>query len=190
MATVDITGLYVARFGVPPAGKRIFIQTVQQINGWRDRPKTTSARVPAAGKVSNRSLRQGRRMRNFLIMLGSQSRQTSLRSDLSPGRHPARRVDLRRAAGRVVQRTLGGVPCRQGIELNGHQADQRYAIPVPSARHRRRRPQRLERAGPQTGDLSGACSFRAGVNPFSPLLGLRARAKGLTMLLTVPTHAA
>jgi hypothetical protein len=44
---VDITGLYVARFGVPPVGKRIFIQTLQQINGWRDRPKTTSARVLA-----------------------------------------------------------------------------------------------------------------------------------------------
>ena len=44
---VDITDLYVARFGVPPAGKRIFIQTVQQINGWRDRPKTTRGRVLA-----------------------------------------------------------------------------------------------------------------------------------------------
>jgi hypothetical protein len=44
---VDITGLYVAKFGEPPVGKRIFIQTVQQINGWRDRPKTTSARVLA-----------------------------------------------------------------------------------------------------------------------------------------------
>jgi hypothetical protein len=41
----DITDLCVARFGVPPVGKRIFIQTLQQINGWRDRPKTTSARV-------------------------------------------------------------------------------------------------------------------------------------------------
>jgi hypothetical protein len=44
---VDITGLYVAKFGVPPVGKRIFFQTVQQINGWRDRPKITSARVLA-----------------------------------------------------------------------------------------------------------------------------------------------
>jgi len=43
----DITTLYVARFGVRPAGKRVFIQTVQQINGWRDQPKTASARVPA-----------------------------------------------------------------------------------------------------------------------------------------------
>ena len=44
---VEITSLYVARFGVPPVGKRIFIQTLQQINGWRDRPKTTSAHVLA-----------------------------------------------------------------------------------------------------------------------------------------------
>lgn len=43
----DITALYVAKHGVPPAGKRIYIQTVQQINGWQDRPKTISARVPA-----------------------------------------------------------------------------------------------------------------------------------------------
>jgi len=45
---VDITDLYVARFGEPPAGKRIFIQTLQQINGWRDRPMTTNARVLAS----------------------------------------------------------------------------------------------------------------------------------------------
>jgi hypothetical protein len=43
----DITDLYVTRYGVPPVGKRIFIQTLQQINGWRDRPKKTSARVLA-----------------------------------------------------------------------------------------------------------------------------------------------
>jgi hypothetical protein len=43
----DITGLYAARFGVPPVGKRVFIQTLQQLNGWRDRPQTTSARVLA-----------------------------------------------------------------------------------------------------------------------------------------------
>ncbi|HVM48266.1 MAG TPA: hypothetical protein VMU04_09575 [Candidatus Acidoferrum sp.] len=43
----DITALYVARFGVPPAGKRVFVQTVQQINGWQDQPNTLSARVLA-----------------------------------------------------------------------------------------------------------------------------------------------
>jgi len=47
-AEVDITALYVARFGVPPFGKRVFIQTLQQINGWQDQPQTFSARVPPA----------------------------------------------------------------------------------------------------------------------------------------------
>ena len=47
-AEIDITALYVARFGAPPVGKRVFIQTVQQINGWQDRPQTFSARVRPA----------------------------------------------------------------------------------------------------------------------------------------------
>ena len=46
--TADINDLYAARFGVPPVGKRVFIRTVQQINGWQDRPQTFSARVPPA----------------------------------------------------------------------------------------------------------------------------------------------
>jgi hypothetical protein len=44
----DITALYVAKYGVPRPGKRIFIQTIQQINGWQDLPKPTTALVPAA----------------------------------------------------------------------------------------------------------------------------------------------
>jgi hypothetical protein len=43
----DITNLYVHKFSLLPAGQRIFIQTVQQINGWRDVPQTFSARIPA-----------------------------------------------------------------------------------------------------------------------------------------------
>jgi hypothetical protein len=43
----DITGLYLAKFHLLPVGRRIFIRTVQQINGWRDLPKTISARIPA-----------------------------------------------------------------------------------------------------------------------------------------------
>ena len=46
--TADINALYAARFGLPPAGKRVFIRTVQQINGWQDRPQTFSTRVPPA----------------------------------------------------------------------------------------------------------------------------------------------
>ncbi len=42
----DITDLYLAKFKLLPPGKRVFIRTLQQINGWRDLPKTISARIP------------------------------------------------------------------------------------------------------------------------------------------------
>ena len=42
----DITDLYLAKFHLLPVGQRIFIRTVQQINGWRDLPQTISARIP------------------------------------------------------------------------------------------------------------------------------------------------
>jgi hypothetical protein len=42
----DITELYLAKFMLLPAGKRVFIRTLQQINGWRDLPITVSARIP------------------------------------------------------------------------------------------------------------------------------------------------
>jgi hypothetical protein len=44
----DITELYVARYGVPKAGKAIWIRTCQHIDGWLDSPKVVRARVPAA----------------------------------------------------------------------------------------------------------------------------------------------
>ena len=44
----DITDLYVAKYGVPPAGSRVFLQTFQVINGWDDLPEQISALVPAA----------------------------------------------------------------------------------------------------------------------------------------------
>ena len=44
----DITALYVAWYGVPPAGSAIWIRTRQHIDGWNDLPKTTSAIVPEA----------------------------------------------------------------------------------------------------------------------------------------------
>ena len=43
----EVTGLYTARFGVPPVGSRIFIRTQQMVNGWQDFPKDTTAVVPA-----------------------------------------------------------------------------------------------------------------------------------------------
>ena len=41
-----ITDLYVARYGKPAAGTRIFIRTRQVLNGWQDDPKQTTAIVP------------------------------------------------------------------------------------------------------------------------------------------------
>jgi hypothetical protein len=42
----DITDLYVAKYGAPPAGMRVFIRTQQQIDGWDDLPKQVTAIVP------------------------------------------------------------------------------------------------------------------------------------------------
>jgi hypothetical protein len=42
----DITALYVARYGIPPVGTRIFIQTTQQVNGWQSLPQRVTAVVP------------------------------------------------------------------------------------------------------------------------------------------------
>jgi hypothetical protein len=44
----NITELYVAKYGVPPVTKRVFIHTRQQVNGWQDAPKQTTAVVPPA----------------------------------------------------------------------------------------------------------------------------------------------
>jgi hypothetical protein len=43
----DITDGYLAKYPVVPVGSRIFIRTVQQIDGWQDLPKQTSALVTA-----------------------------------------------------------------------------------------------------------------------------------------------
>ncbi|MCX6925310.1 MAG: hypothetical protein NT154_19180 [Verrucomicrobia bacterium] len=42
----DITDMYVARFGALRADRRVFIRTLQQINGWKDLPKQTTAVAP------------------------------------------------------------------------------------------------------------------------------------------------
>jgi hypothetical protein len=42
----NITDLFVARYGIPPIGTRIFIRTRQVLNGWGDTPKQTNAIVP------------------------------------------------------------------------------------------------------------------------------------------------
>ena len=43
----NITDLYVQKFGVPPAGTRVFIRARQFLNGWEDQSQDTHARVPS-----------------------------------------------------------------------------------------------------------------------------------------------
>jgi len=38
--------MYVARFGKPPVGKRVFIRTLVRMEGWAEFPKETHAVVP------------------------------------------------------------------------------------------------------------------------------------------------
>jgi hypothetical protein len=44
----DITELYVRQWGQPRPGSRVFVEVIQQINGWRHLPFRFSALVPAA----------------------------------------------------------------------------------------------------------------------------------------------
>jgi hypothetical protein len=43
----DITGLYTAKHGVPPVGKKVYVSVNQFIDGWESRPTTFWAIVPA-----------------------------------------------------------------------------------------------------------------------------------------------
>jgi hypothetical protein len=44
--SADVTARYRARFGVPPIGSKVFVQTKQMIDGWEDEPQEFSAVVP------------------------------------------------------------------------------------------------------------------------------------------------
>jgi len=46
--SANITGIYTARYGVPPVGKKVFVQVNQFVGGWEDLPVTFSAIVPAS----------------------------------------------------------------------------------------------------------------------------------------------
>jgi hypothetical protein len=54
----DITGLCLDKFSLLPAGQRIFIQTVQQINGWRDLPPKPSPPASPPSRPSARKSQQ------------------------------------------------------------------------------------------------------------------------------------
>ena len=45
--SVDITRLYTARFGVPPAGSKVFVSACQYVDGFESLPTEFSAVVPA-----------------------------------------------------------------------------------------------------------------------------------------------
>jgi hypothetical protein len=46
--SANITGIYTAKYGAPPVGKKVYVQVNQFVNGWEDLPVTFSAIVPAA----------------------------------------------------------------------------------------------------------------------------------------------
>ena len=48
---VDITDIYVARYGEPKPGEKLFIVTRQQKNGWEDHDKVTNDIVPGAPEL-------------------------------------------------------------------------------------------------------------------------------------------
>ena len=44
----DVTALFVARYGVPAVGSRLFVSTTVTVDGWQAGPRVVSALVPAA----------------------------------------------------------------------------------------------------------------------------------------------
>jgi hypothetical protein len=48
LGVADITAIYTAKYGLPPAGKKVYVQVNQFIDGWEDLPVGFSAIVPAS----------------------------------------------------------------------------------------------------------------------------------------------
>ena len=44
---VDITAAYTAKYGTPPAGRKVFVKVNQNVGGWEDVPREFWAIVPA-----------------------------------------------------------------------------------------------------------------------------------------------
>ena len=61
----DITQQYVARFGEPKPGQKVFIQTREQVNGWECWPKEVSAIVPQPSRMEARGCRLGAASRSL-----------------------------------------------------------------------------------------------------------------------------
>jgi hypothetical protein len=56
---IDITAGYVARCGEPEPGKKVFVRTEQQRDGWKDFPKDLSAVVPVRAGAGECGARNG-----------------------------------------------------------------------------------------------------------------------------------
>jgi hypothetical protein len=50
--SANITTLYTARYGVPPVGKKVYVQVNQFVNGWEDLPVEFWAIVPASAQMA------------------------------------------------------------------------------------------------------------------------------------------
>jgi hypothetical protein len=48
LGSADITGLYTARYGLPKAGTKVYVQVNQVVDGWESLPRAFSAIVPAS----------------------------------------------------------------------------------------------------------------------------------------------
>jgi hypothetical protein len=46
--SADITSLYTARYGVPPVGKKVYVQVNQVVDGWESLRRSFWAIVPAS----------------------------------------------------------------------------------------------------------------------------------------------
>jgi hypothetical protein len=46
--SADITSLYTARYGVPPVGKKVYVQVNQFVDGWESLRRSFWAIVPAS----------------------------------------------------------------------------------------------------------------------------------------------
>jgi hypothetical protein len=46
--SADITGIYTARYGVPPVGTKVYVRANQFVDGWESLPRSFWAIVPAA----------------------------------------------------------------------------------------------------------------------------------------------
>ena len=83
----DITGLYLDKSSLLPAGQCIFIQTVQQINGWRDLPPN-HLRPPSSRPSARKSQHKPSGFQPILWLCPPRSRHIPLYTPCIPPLNP------------------------------------------------------------------------------------------------------